>query len=131
MLARLSTVIQNLHLLMVKTDPRLFEVCVLRLFRRYFIACNLADDPEKAHAAWLSLHQAQQKNVLESPKARPHRTGLPVGCAETLPAVPCVAAGRHEAACDGCTVQGLRTLGSLVKAATCTRAPCPGRHLQG
>lgn len=76
MLPRLSTVIQNLHLLMIQTETRLFDACLLRLFRRYFVACNLCEDADKAHSAWLSLHQAQQTNVLEHPKVPSPATSL-------------------------------------------------------
>ena len=47
-LLRLSLIIQNLHALMIPTRAAVFDECVLKLFRRYFIACNLLEDAQRA-----------------------------------------------------------------------------------
>jgi hypothetical protein len=66
-LQRLSIIIQNLHLLMIPTRSIVFDDYIFKLFRRYFVTCNLLEDAERAHSAWISLHRAGMIKVLEHP----------------------------------------------------------------
>lgn len=54
-LARLSLLIQNMHILMVHTHASKFEECTHKLFQRYITACNIIGDAKRAKSAWNAL----------------------------------------------------------------------------